>query len=169
MKKYNLSEIMKRAHEIKKQDNENIWNLCLQMAWNEAKNPVKKSINYDIKSWFLNKNFTQNERSIIECAIMSGELKVLNETEKAIRFKADSDYGYFIFWCPKSCLTENMTEQEKQWEQEKQNRIISGINYNHKLVEFAKANGIKGVRIGMRTLTLRQKISAAGFIVPEKI
>lgn len=34
--------------------------------------------------------------------------------------------------------------------------------------EFAKANEIKGVRTDMKTLTLKQKISAAGFVVPEK-
>ena len=37
MKKYNLSEIMKRAWEIKKQDSRNIFSLCLRMAWKEVK------------------------------------------------------------------------------------------------------------------------------------
>ena len=35
-----------------------------------------------IKTWFLNKNFTQNERMVIESADMDGELEVLKETEK---------------------------------------------------------------------------------------
>lgn len=35
--KYNRAEIMKRAWEIKKEDPRNIWSLCLQMAWAEAK------------------------------------------------------------------------------------------------------------------------------------
>lgn len=43
MKKYNLSEIMKRAHQIKKEDSRNIWRLCLKMAWTEAKSPAVKS------------------------------------------------------------------------------------------------------------------------------
>ena len=34
----NLSKIMKRAWEIKKEDNRNIFGLCLKMAWEEAKN-----------------------------------------------------------------------------------------------------------------------------------
>ena len=34
----NLSKIMKRAWEIKKEDNRNIFGLCLKMAWDEARN-----------------------------------------------------------------------------------------------------------------------------------
>lgn len=43
MKQYNVSEIMKRAWEIKKENNDNIFSLCLKMAWEEAKNPVMKA------------------------------------------------------------------------------------------------------------------------------
>ena len=43
MKKYNLSKIMKRAWEIKKEDCKNIFGKCLKIAWEEAKNPVEKS------------------------------------------------------------------------------------------------------------------------------
>lgn len=37
MKKYNLSAIMKRAWEIKKENTANIFGICLKMAWAEAK------------------------------------------------------------------------------------------------------------------------------------
>ena len=37
MKKYNLSAIMKRAWELKKENEKNIFSLCLKMAWEEAK------------------------------------------------------------------------------------------------------------------------------------
>jgi len=37
MKKYNLSQIMKRAWEIKKENSNNIFSICLKMAWAEAK------------------------------------------------------------------------------------------------------------------------------------
>lgn len=46
-----------------------------------------------IKNWFLIKNFTQNERMIIEAADVGGELEVLKETEKAVFFQATSDWG----------------------------------------------------------------------------
>lgn len=42
MKKYNLSKIMKRAWEIKKEDVKNIFSICLQMAWKEIKKGVNK-------------------------------------------------------------------------------------------------------------------------------
>lgn len=35
--KYNLKNIMKRAWEIKRTDDENIFSLCLKMAWAEVK------------------------------------------------------------------------------------------------------------------------------------
>ena len=37
MKKYNLSNIMKRAWEIKKENSRNVFGACLKMAWAEAK------------------------------------------------------------------------------------------------------------------------------------
>lgn len=37
MKRYNLSRIMKKAHEIKAENKLNVWAECLKMAWNFAK------------------------------------------------------------------------------------------------------------------------------------
>lgn len=67
-----------------------------------------------IKTQFLNKNFTQNERMVIESADMDGELEVLKETEKQIFIQATSDWRTLKFWCPKSYLTENGTKQERR-------------------------------------------------------
>ncbi len=38
MKKINLSKIMKRAWKIKKENDKNVFSLCLKMAWEEYKN-----------------------------------------------------------------------------------------------------------------------------------
>ncbi len=43
MAKYNLSKIMKRAWEIKKENTDNIFGECLKMAWVETKAPAVKS------------------------------------------------------------------------------------------------------------------------------
>lgn len=173
MKKYDLSKIMKRAHEIKKENKNNIWSLCLKTAWNEAKNPVKEVVEEVIipqfKSWFLDKNFDQNERYIINLAVIGDEMEILKKTEKAIRFRAHSDFGNFDFWCPKSCLLQNETEKEKIQRIERENRINAGLNYNELLVNFAKEHGIKGVRTGLKTKTLIQKIVAAGYKIPERV
>ena len=50
MKKYNLSEIMKRAWEIKKDDMNNIFSFCLRMAWDEAKEKNDMTIEEYLKS-----------------------------------------------------------------------------------------------------------------------
>ena len=44
MKKYNLRNIMKRAWQLKKENNENIFAICLKIAWKEAKEGVKKMV-----------------------------------------------------------------------------------------------------------------------------
>ena len=45
MKKYNISKIMKREWEIKRENNENLFAMCLKFAWEEAKN-MKEKFNY---------------------------------------------------------------------------------------------------------------------------
>ena len=44
MKKYNLKNIMKRAWKLKKENNENIFAICLKIAWKEAKEGVKNMV-----------------------------------------------------------------------------------------------------------------------------
>lgn len=44
MKKYNLSKIMRRAWEIKKEHTGNIFAICLKLAWEEAKMEEKKLV-----------------------------------------------------------------------------------------------------------------------------
>ncbi len=46
--KYNKSQIMKRAWEIKRQDERNIFGECLKMAWDEAKKQSTKKTGVDI-------------------------------------------------------------------------------------------------------------------------
>lgn len=115
-----------------------------------------------IKAWFINKNFTQNERMVIETAQACDEITIERETEKALFLRAESDWGTLKFWCPKSCL---MSEEEIAAESQKKN---AGLNYNESLVKFAKENGVKGVRTGMKTATLIQKITEAGLEVPAR-
>lgn len=111
MKKYNLSRIMKRAWTLKR-TYKGTFAHFLKMAWREekegklvssapAKRPVAhttdKEIGY-IATWFLRKNFTQNEVYAIQLA----DLTAYKETEKAYLIKADSDWGVLRFWAPKS-------------------------------------------------------------------
>lgn len=119
-----------------------------------------------IKGWFLDKNFTQNERYIINLAMNGDELETLRETEKAVQFRADSDFGNLRFWCPKSCILKDGEVDEQMVK--KYQRMEAGLNYNEKLVAFAKENGIKGIRRGMKTQTLMRKITEAGLKIPAR-
>lgn len=115
-----------------------------------------------IKEWFVEKNFTQNERYVIQC----GEVSIEKETEKAYFLKWNSDYGFIKRWVPKSCI---YTQEEYVEIIEKETkRIVRGLDYNTKLVEFAKENNIKGVRVGLKTKTLIEKIKNAGLEVPTR-
>lgn len=121
-----------------------------------------------IKKWFLEKNFSRAEIYVIEEADLGGELYQIEEREKSILFKAVSDFGAITFWCPKSCLTANMTEKELAAQKKFADAIDSGLEYNQKLIDWAKAQGVKGVRKGMKTTTVSKKIKEAGLQVPSR-
>lgn len=57
-----------------------------------------------IANWFLNKNFTQNERYAINLSLIAEEFVVKKETEKAKLIAFKSDYGTITSWIPKSVL-----------------------------------------------------------------
>lgn len=59
-----------------------------------------------IKNWFLNKNFSQNERLVIE----QDDYTIISETEKAIRVRFMSDYGNVTTWLPKSVVSYEKTK-----------------------------------------------------------
>lgn len=54
----------------------------------------------NIKSWFLIKNLSANQRYAYEI----GDKKIERETEKAALIKVTSEFGSFSFWCPKSVM-----------------------------------------------------------------
>ena len=54
-----------------------------------------------IKSWFLNKEFTQGERYAISTA---DDPDVVRETEKAFLLKWKTEFGTIQHWVPKSVV-----------------------------------------------------------------
>ena len=115
------------------------------------------------KKWFIYEKFNTQQAMVIWNA---DEIVVVGETEKAVKLYVDSDYGHFQFWAPKSAVE---TEKEvARWEAEMDKKMQKGLEYNKSLVVFAKNNGIKGVREGLRTATLVKKIKAAGLEVPVR-
>lgn len=120
--KFNLSKIMKRAWEIKKEEDRKVknskWNhndfselqesekasfgICLSMAWEEVKkesNKTTASNTAKVKDWFLAKKCGR------EVSNFGNTIEILKETDKAV-------YGNIYYsngtpmpiWCPKSCL-----------------------------------------------------------------
>lgn len=60
-----------------------------------------REIKIGIKDWFIRKKFSDYERYALT-AIISCE--VTKETEKALCFKWNTDYGKLVKWIPKSCI-----------------------------------------------------------------
>lgn len=117
MKKYNLSVIMKKAWAMYTgkcgwtKPYSKSFAECLHLAWVQAKNGCfdkseteKKSTNIidkkinGIAAWFLNKNFSSNER----IALQQSDIAAVKETAKAYLVKAVSDFGTITAWVPKS-------------------------------------------------------------------
>ena len=123
----NLSKIMTRAWEIKREEDRKAlnakWNhndftpledsekalfsICLKMAWQEAKEQAKID-SFDrveniatIKDWFYNKKFGSNDN-------FSKNILIEKETAKAVYGKVScnmcGEAGIVEVWIPKSCL-----------------------------------------------------------------
>lgn len=117
-----------------------------------------------VKNWFANKIDLGYGKKL-----ESTKATIVKETEKAYLlnvswYTIDGEYeGYTNVWCPKSCT---MTEEEFL-EEEKKNakRLEDGCSRYEKLIKFAKTNGVKGIRKGLKRTTIERKIKEAGLII----
>lgn len=116
-----------------------------------------------IKEWFLKKMQSEQQSGI---KLISAAAEVMGETEKAYKLAVDfvtldGEFdGVKLLWCPKSCtVTEEEYEAEVKASAE---RFENGCKAYAALLKFAKDNGVKGVREGMRKTTILAKIQAAG-------
>lgn len=115
-----------------------------------------------IKKWFMG-NIKQENRNY---NFYSRKAEVIHETEKAYKVliecsSIDGEWdGEKTVWVPKSCT---MTGEEYQSEQaDERKHFEDGCRAYDQLIEFAKANGVKGIRSGMRKATIEQKIKESG-------
>ena len=164
-----MKKIFKKAHEMTREMKEKYpeidyhTQLGLFISYLlEEENKVELRV----KQWFIDKNFTPEERY----AESVSDKEIVRETEKAVLIKFVSDFGTFTKWIPKSCL---MTEEDYRIEREKEEKRIArfekGKKRYEKLVEFAKANNVKGVRVGWRKETIINKIKNAGLELPAEL
>lgn len=110
-----------------------------------------------IKGWFFNKNFNENEKYAISCG---AEFTIEKETEKAILGQWVTDYGKFTKWIPKSCIMSKAEAIEIAQAQNKAQQ--QRLNDYDNLVNWAKKNGVKGIRKGLKKATILAKIREAG-------
>ena len=73
-----------------------------------------------IKNWFLNNNFTDNERYLITVSTTSIE----RETEKAVLVKFQNDFGSFKSWIPKSVILAEPEETKSEIKKEEPKKEV---------------------------------------------
>ena len=113
MKKYNLSDIFKKAWNIVKNNGKSM-SEALKAAWKWAKTTVSSvEKRYQIKDWFMNKNLDKVTSAHMRCVQCFDKEDIVKETEKALfveldmitNLGADTKYTRKI-WVPKSCVEE---------------------------------------------------------------
>lgn len=106
MAKYNLSKIMTRAWELKKENTENIFGECLKMAWSEA-----KGITVTVKSQkelllekleekiaYCNERYNFNYNLVTNDWVKYGKDRTyfaVYEISHATKHNVKIDFGYF--------------------------------------------------------------------------
>ena len=149
--KYNLSTIMKNAWSIRRMTACTM-STALRQSWAEVKNP-----RYEIKGWFMSKNFSSSER----LAIIGEKAIMIRETEKAVQLRWATSHGSIVRWVPKSCLetAESLTAENTA---EKCAARLSAQKARQDsyeaLITECRAHGIPA-RKGWKADTMRQKLA----------
>ena len=128
--------------------------------------------NIYVESWFIAKNFNQQQQYAISRA---ERIEVIGETEKAVKVAWFTKYGTITSWVPKSvCGLAEKSEAAKKVEEqieareiEARKRLIAGCERYERVLAFAKEHKVKGARKGLRLQTLLSKIAEAGLTYEE--
>ena len=129
--------------------------------------------NIYVESWFIAKNFNQQQQYAISRA---ERVEVIGETEKAVKIAWTTKYGTIKSWVPKSvCGLAEKSEAAKKVEEEiearakaARERLEAAEKHYEAVLAFAKENKVKGVRRGLKLRTLYAKIAEAGLEFPEE-
>ena len=129
--------------------------------------------NIYVESWFIAKNFNQQQQYAISRA---ERVEVIGETEKAVKVAWFTKYGTITSWVPKSVcgLAEKSEAAKKVEEQIKarakaaRERLEAAEKHYEAVLAFAKENKVKGIRRGLKLRTLYAKIADAGLEFPEE-
>ena len=129
--------------------------------------------NIYVESWFITKNFNQQQQYAISRA---ESVEVIGETEKAVKVAWFTKYGTITSWVPKSvCGLAEKSEAAKKVEEQiearakaARERLEAAEKHYEAVLAFAKENKVKGVRRGLKLRTLYAKIADAGLEFPEE-
>ena len=129
--------------------------------------------NIYVESWFIAKNFNQQQQYAISRA---ERVEVIGETEKAVKVAWFTKYGTITSWVPKSvCGLAEKSEAAKKVEEEiearakaARERLEAAEKHYEAVLSFAKENKVKGARRGLKLRTLYAKIAEAGLEFPEE-
>ena len=129
--------------------------------------------NIYVESWFIAKNFNQQQQYAISRA---ERVEVIGETEKAVKVAWFTKYGTITSWVPKSvCGLAEESEAAKKVEEQiearakaARERLEAAEKHYEAVLAFAKENKVKGARRGLKLRTLYAKIAEAGLEFPEE-
>ena len=129
--------------------------------------------NIYVESWFIAKNFNQQQQYAISRA---ERVEVIGETEKAVKVAWFTKYGTITSWVPKSvCGLAEKSEAAKKVEEQiearakaARERLEAAEKHYEAVLAFAKENKVKGIRRGLKLRTLYAKIADAGLEFPEE-
>ena len=129
--------------------------------------------NIYVESWFITKNFNQQQQYAISRA---ESVEVIGETEKAVKVAWFTKYGTITSWVPKSvCGLAEKSEAAKKVEEQiearakaARERLEAAEKHYEAVLAFAKENKVKGIRRGLKLRTLYAKIADAGLEFPEE-
>ena len=129
--------------------------------------------NIYVESWFITKNFNQQQQYAISRA---ESVEVIGETEKAVKVAWFTKYGTITSWVPKSvCGLAEESEAAKKVEEQiearakaARERLEAAEKHYEAVLAFAKENKVKGIRRGLKLRTLYAKIADAGLEFPEE-
>ena len=111
---------------------------------------------FSIKSWFLNKEFSANER----IAITGVSPVMVRETEKAVCLSWNTSYGVVTRWVPKACLEGTTLSEENTAEKcaARLDAIKAREARYESLISECRAHGIPA-RKGWKVSTMQQKLA----------
>lgn len=150
--KYNKSAIMSNAWTIRRQIGCTM-SAALKKSWASEKASLRV---FSIKSWFLNKEFSANER----IAVTGVSPAMVRETEKAVCLSWNTSYGAVTRWVPKSCLEKTNLSEENTTEKcaARLAAIKDRKDRYEVLISECRAHGIPA-RKGWKVSTMQQKLA----------